>query len=1831
MRAFTSSWSNTLRKLGYKASRKKTRWQMSRRPSFELLEERINFSTGAWVDGEPPTDNDTCECDCSPVEATDGDAATTEAGPMDYSSSADPVAILRIGIVDRADEFNDGAYIRADVTVGGGTAVPFYWAGGGGSDVYPGGLSDYNALASIPFNTSGLQTGVYNWGVTLGTYDSEGTLISDDGTYNLSQSQLSTFGGTSQPYYLHVVNRESSPFGNGWSLHGLDRLIIQSGLDGQPDGVALLTSTDELVWFDNKTDDGGGIFSFTREDNPDNFSTLKLDDPSDTYSLTDPDGTVHNFDVDGQLLNVVDRNDNILELYDYDTNGRVIQETDEAGRVTYFAYNTNGLISGITDFYGTSGAETTNYDYTMSGSQVVQMRMSEPDPDGSGPLSRPVATYNYNTSGRLISEIDARGLETDVSYDSVGLVNQIVQRCGGTINITTEESQSAGTPTGSLADPPPVDLPQLAPYRFDYDIGSATSSSSGGFEVVNQYGNTTYLTRGKFGKIIARKDAEGNVTTDSYYANGLPYSVTQPDPNNPTGTVTTTYYYNSDGQITDIYYPTGGGSEHWEYGDFGQMSTYTDPDNNFTWYDIDPANGNVLSMTHVIGQDDRFSSETDDLTTNYTYTDGLGATPIKGLTETVSDPNGNVTHSLYNTQGLVTDVTSAEATGDVTTAHYEYNNRDHVYSATDGNVYTTTYIYDNLDRLIEEDDPIVNWWEDVPVWHYVYDQNGNQTHVIDPLGNDTEYVYDVRNRPFQLVQPVADPDATPTVITKSDASGLAVTGSWSAFSNSAAYNHVGEFGSTTNGASLKYTFTGLDTTKKYMVLAHWTPISTTYDKNALWEVYGNTGSGAIPLNTMRTDLNRKPEGLPDSAGYMWLSLGAFSTYAGSLTVKLSDDDNNGKLMIDAVRLVEVGPVTQTEYDCNGNLVKEIDPLNRVTKYEYDDLNRLTAEKDPDPSTGVTTTNSPTTSYTYNARGWIASVTDTAGVTTVYRYDDMGRQTQQIKLGDEGLSGIYLTDGGEVAHTRLDENIDFDFTMGGFAGYDGLADGFTANWTGAVNIVDPGWITFYLDSSDVSSLSVDDQPVVTNPGYGYMYDTGNGVYLTAGWHTLRVEYDNLSNSPDNGLIVSYDVGDSAGEVVIPASKLRTAEATTITYDDAGNRLSLADFDGNTTTWAYDDINRMTSETIAIGSTTFTRSYQYDDDNNLIQKTDRDGRVTTYKYDHLDRKTAEKWYTDDDALHDNPDSPLRTFDYAYDANSNLVSARETDPAAIYYLTDYEFGYDALNRETSAYEYIAGLNESNVFSRTFDLAGRIIGTNAGDFPFDYANHYLQDNLGRVTTIVQNATDSGVFWWDNAVAGKRVDLTYDAASQLTSIARYASTTTANPVATSDYTFDADGHITYIDHEGTASGSTFSATHYYEVDKANRPTTYSTSVNGVGLDREYYYDGKGQLVEVDREGSSQDEGYTYDADGNRLNGSSDYPVGAYNQVAHDGEYTFQYDAEGNLTRRTNEAGDYTIYTWDHRNRLTEVTQYSESEELMSRVEYTYDAFNQLIGRKVFNGSSSTPSLTQIFNYDNGQVMLQFESHNSTANLDWSNLTHRYLWAPAVDQLLADESVHSLTDAGDNVVLWAMADRQGSISDVIDSNATERLHRVFDSFGNITSETHRNASGTTVTSGTGYLDEIFAYTGRLLDKTTGLQNNLNRWYSPSLGRWMSEDPIGFDAGDANLYRYVGNSPVNYTDPMGEWPAPGSYWWNYFHYANPCIKHHAVDTGDEILQWGTRGGQAGMVVGIGGLGAVEAGLIGGGCAEAEGDAALEEYIRQLARKGHVVPRLPKPPAPPGCPM
>lgn len=204
----------------------------------------------------------------------------------------------------------------------------------------------------------------------------------------------------------------------------------------------------------------------------------------------------------------------------------------------------------------------------------------------------------------------------------------------------------------------------------------------------------------------------------------------------------------------------------------------------------------------------------------------------------------------------------------------------------------------------------------------------------------------------------------------------------------------------------------------------------------------------------------------------------------------------------------------------------------------------------------------------------------------------------------------------------------------------------------------------------------------------------------------------------------------------------------------------------------------------------------------------------------------------------------------------------------------------------------------------------------------------------------------------------------------------------------------------------------------------------------------------------------------------------------------------------------------------------------------SYDAFDRRTGKQLDADANGTVDRKTAWVWDGQQVVMQLVDADGAGAGAWK-LTNRYLYGDAVDLVLADEQLPSggigLTSVSYTTgnVLWPLFDQLGSVRDVVDSNGVIRQHLVFDSFGNRLSETDYNTSGVVIPNNDpAAVDELFGYTGREWDSDVKLQYNRARWYDQAQGRWISQDPIGFAAGDVNLYRYVGNSPVFHTDPSG---------------------------------------------------------------------------------------------------
>ena len=322
--------------------------------------------------------------------------------------------------------------------------------------------------------------------------------------------------------------------------------------------------------------------------------------------------------------------------------------------------------------------------------------------------------------------------------------------------------------------------------------------------------------------------------------------------------------------------------------------------------------------------------------------------------------------------------------------------------------------------------------------------------------------------------------------------------------------------------------------------------------------------------------------------------------------------------------------------------------------------------------------------------------------------------------------------------------------------------------------------------------------------------------------------------------------------------------------------------------------------------------------------------------------------------------------------------------------------------------------------------------------------------------------------------------------------------------------------------GSDPLAGYQFSYDAGSRFTSINSYLDGV---TNYAHDDTNQLVGADH-ATATDESYEYDANGNRA--MSGYTVASNNRMSSDGTYNYTYDLEGNRATRTKISNGYvTEYTWDFRNRLTKITEEDNSNTILEFTENFYDAGNQWVHRRFdSDGPGGTAAVDTYFAYESGQAVLEFDGS------DDSDLSHRYTWGELVDQAFADETVTSLASAG--TMVWLVGDHLGTIKDLITYNsttddATVANHREWDSYGNLGTQSNVTYAST------------IGYTGRMWDITTGLQFNVNRWYDPVVGRWMSEDPIGFEGGDPNILRYVANESLNLTDPTGlELPPGGLY-------------------------------------------------------------------------------------------
>jgi RHS repeat-associated protein len=249
-------------------------------------------------------------------------------------------------------------------------------------------------------------------------------------------------------------------------------------------------------------------------------------------------------------------------------------------------------------------------------------------------------------------------------------------------------------------------------------------------------------------------------------------------------------------------------------------------------------------------------------------------------------------------------------------------------------------------------------------------------------------------------------------------------------------------------------------------------------------------------------------------------------------------------------------------------------------------------------------------------------------------------------------------------------------------------------------------------------------------------------------------------------------------------------------------------------------------------------------------------------------------------------------------------------------------------------------------------------------------------------------------------------------------------------------------------------------------------------------------------------ESFQYDAVGNRTtsnqNGASGFNVA--NQLLEDVNFTYQYDNNGNLTKKTAKVGGaITSYEYDAENKLVRVVSNGTT------INYRYDGLGRRVEKEINDGTTTKVAR---FVFDNEDILLELDGSN--------NITARYTHGPGIDEPLIMEK--------DGASFFYHPDGLGSISEITNSSGAVAQRYTYSSFSKIESQ----------------LDPAFVqpytFTAREFDAETGLYFYRNRTLDPFTGRFLQEDPrrglINFPQ-TLNRYPYVGNNPVGRVDPDGE--------------------------------------------------------------------------------------------------
>jgi len=1081
------------------------------------------------------------------------------------------------------------------------------------------------------------------------------------------------------------------------------------------------------------------------------------------------------------------------------------------------------------------------------------------------------------------------------------------------------------------------------------------------------------------------------------------------------------------------------------------------------------------------------------------------------------DRHGNQTFAEFNTAGERTTVTRGYGSSGinlVTRFEYDLMRREtaRIVERDANTTIRNETTYDEMGRILTTVEDAGSSRLNLTTTR-TYDEHGRLKTLTNPRGKVTTFDYDNRNR---LIRQTVDP------------SGLHLVTEWEPDGNGNIHSvtdpneHV-----TTYEYDERNHLTLAEDAEGYRTRYHpdgagrfrqierdteadndATTRSVWYEYDALDRVTFRTltrGGGQYSTTYSYTDFNGGPpcgcgKPTPDS-NMPWKIVDGMGR-----TTYLNYDPLNR--LVSVVRIVDGesnGPVGDTndavtyfDYDLEDNLTGIHGPEGQFTRFEYDVANRLhKKEVATSPSTFLTTI------YARDGADNITNVTLPNGNYLTLQYD---RANRPLHVGD--LLG-------QIARYEYDENGNIKVR----------ADGLEHTWQ------------YEYDAADRLTRAHD--PLIESPidtFLEYAYDAS----------------DNLTRKTDQAGVVTKYVYDAIDRLVT-------------TIEDFQDPVVLATDTTNTTTeYGYDGIDQ-TSITDNDWNTTY---YEYTDDF-LLKKIiyPAPGGTVEYDYDFAgnlafrkDQRDIETWYWYDELYHLNdrnyfvppPGAGWRFEHFEFDRSGRLTSAEGPDGRTA------SFTYDILNRVKTAsqtfetggfsaalsYDYVVAANDvrrtvhypgGRDVTHSFDLRSRLADVAGGTGVGATWSHDLSD---RHTQAVRPN-------------GIRDTFGYDADDRLTSISSwlFPSGGDPSPVDLREFGYNAVGNRMFTRLLSAGNNNQTARSELYSHDNRNRLRSMLRGVLNAAGD-----DIVGPTTDTGRAASQSWTGL--DPRGNWTE-FHESPVGlpeqidfrnhnAVNQISeiehHDGidigTLTPTHDDAGNLTFEPRPGGYGPTngglrYTYDEENRVTSIRRGGDNALVL---EIKYDA----IGRRVetiehmnASGPPGAPQRTRHL-YDGLQVVRDYICGMDNPPCSTWGSGREYIWGDA-RRFPEPIAMIDYTPAGEVAdqpeVFHYLRDVLGTVVGLTDENGALVERYSSDPYGKTFIETWDATTQIWSPALASPLGNPFLWTGQRYDATTATYHFWARTYSPTLGRWLQQDPLGY-VDSANLYQCVLSDPLWWIDPLG---------------------------------------------------------------------------------------------------